>query len=59
MGVGHGATNPILEKSTIMKPPKPMEEDHGGSQEFHRVVPPERRRVYDKDIHYSTLCTKR
>jgi hypothetical protein len=40
LGVGRGSNNPTPEKSTVTKPPEPMEEDHGGGQDQHRVVAP-------------------
>jgi hypothetical protein len=30
----------VREKSTVTKPPEPMEEDHEGGQDPHRVVAP-------------------
>jgi hypothetical protein len=38
LGFGHGPNNPAPEKSTVTKPQEPMEEDHGGGQDPHRVV---------------------
>jgi hypothetical protein len=40
LGIRRGANDPTLEKSTVTKPPQHMEEDHGGSQDPHRVVAP-------------------
>jgi hypothetical protein len=43
--VGRGANNPTPEKSTVTKPPEPMEEDHGGGQDPHRVLAPVRKDI--------------
>jgi hypothetical protein len=38
--VGLGANNPTPEKITVKKPPEPVEEDHGGCQDPHKVIAP-------------------
>jgi hypothetical protein len=43
-GLGEGLTALTPEKSTATKPPEPMEEDHGGGQDPHRVVAPTKKK---------------
>jgi hypothetical protein len=49
LGVGREAKNSTPEKCTVTKPPEPMEEDHEGGQDPHRVAAP----VKKKKPHFN------
>jgi hypothetical protein len=49
------ADNPTSEESTLTKSPEPMEEDHVGSQDPHRVVAPAKRKKQKKILY---LCLR-
>jgi hypothetical protein len=46
MGFDRGATNITPEKSTVTKPPEPMDKGHGGGQYPHRVVASVKKKMY-------------